>query len=262
MHDPRYRPAQSRRLPHPPEVYRRRRIAAAVILLVLLGGIIAGILVGIRAFAGSGAEDPTDVQASGTATSAQKTPDETASEVPKRDPDARGDDEDDLDDDLDDDEEVKVAEGPCADSSLSVRATIDRAEYPIGDQPRFGVVVTNIGDTTCARDLGPAVQQISVRAVENDRRVWVNTDCAPTTGRDVWTLAPGDQAAFAITWSGTGSAPGCFGPRDAVDSGVYRVFAQVGEISAEPVEFAIFDPDAPEPEPESESPPPSPESGP
>lgn len=220
-----------------------------MILLVLIAGVVAGVLFGVRAIAGSGGDGVaggTDAQP--VTTSVTATPRETASELPERDTD---DDDGNEDSDLDDDdEEVKIAEGPCTDSGLTVRATIDRAEYPIGDQPRFGVVVTNIGDTTCARDLGAAVQQIAVRTVDGDRRVWVNTDCSPATGRDVWTLAPGDQAAFAITWSGTGSAPGCFGPREPVGPGVYRVVAQVGEISAEPVEFAIFDPHAPEPEPE------------
>lgn len=212
-----------------------------MVIVVVVGGVILG----IRAFAGSGNEEPA-----GTQPAATGTPEETPSEVPERDTG----DEDDLAGDDEDDEEIKVAEGPCADSSLTVRATIDRPEYPVADQPRFGVIVTNIGDTTCARDLGAAVQQISVRSVDGDSRVWVNTDCSPPTGRDVWTLAPGDQAAFAITWSGTASAPGCFGPREPVGPGRYRVIAQVGEIAAEPVEFEIVDPREPEPEPTPASP--------
>ncbi|GGC76362.1 DUF4232 domain-containing protein [Hoyosella rhizosphaerae] len=255
MSDPGYRsPRPPRRLPHPPEVYRRRRIAAAVIVLFLVIVLAVGLFFAVRLVLGAGSGDNSDPQALVEAT-----------DEPDEDDDESGDDESlDADDEFDEvleedddfDDEPKIAEGPCLDSAMAVRATVDRTEYPVGDQPRFGMVITNIGDTTCARDLGPAVKQVSVRSVEGDRRIWVNTDCSPATGRDVWTLAPGDQAAFAITWSGTNSSPGCSGARQTVEPGEYRLFTQVGEVSAEPVTFSVFDPNAPEPEPEIEPSPP------
>ncbi|MBD8507306.1 hypothetical protein HT102_12510 [Hoyosella sp. G463] len=266
MHDPRYpSPRRPRPLPHPPEVYRRRRLVAAAVVLLLVLALIVGIILGIVALL-RGGDEPVPT-ASGSSASEQE---DSGEQDGERDDASDGDDagneevveettSEDLDaasDDLDD--EPKVAEGPCKDESITVRATIDRSEYLVGDQPRFGIVVTNIGDSTCARDLGPAVQQVTVRAVEGDRRTWVNTDCAPVTGRDVWTLAPGDQVAFAITWSGTSSAPGCSGSRNPVAPGEYRVLAQVGEVESEPVQFAVIDPSVPEPEPEAALPSPLP----
>ncbi len=240
-----------------------------LLVLALIVGIILGVLALFR-----GGDEPSPSAAASTSTSEQddtdeqaaepgdsqdgKEPEELVEETPSEDPDGSSEGSDDLED------EPKVAEGPCKDESITVRATIDRAEYLVGDQPRFGIVVTNIGDTTCARDLGPAVQQVTVRTVEGDRRTWVNTDCAPSTGRDVWTLAPGDQVAFAITWSGTSSAPGCSGSRNPVAPGEYRVMAQVGAVESEPVQFSVIDPSVPEPEPEAALPsplPPSPPAG-
>ncbi|WP_278314307.1 hypothetical protein [Lolliginicoccus levis] len=275
MHDPRYpSPRRPRRLPHPPEVYRRRRIVAAAVVLLLVLALIVGIIVGVVALFRGGDEQPPSAAASSSASEQdgaseqageqddapggeQQGAEEVVEEAPADDSEPGSEDLEDLD------EEPKVAEGPCKDESISLRATIDRAEYLVGDQPRFGIVVTNIGDTTCARDLGPAVQQVMVRAVEGDRRTWVNTDCAPGTGRDVWTLAPADQVAFAITWSGTSSAPGCSGSRNPVAPGEYRVTAQVGEVESEPVQFTVIDPSVPEPEPEAAlpSPPPPPPAG-
>lgn len=131
-----------------------------------------------------------------------------------------------------------VAPGQCPDQSMAVKASPDQPSYPVGGEPGFTIVVTNIGTTACERDLGSGLQQVLVYTLDG-QRLWSNIDCFPTTAPDVRTLQPGEQAPFTVKWSGTTSVPGCEAPREAVGPGGFSVVGQLGQLRSAPETFNL-----------------------
>jgi hypothetical protein len=118
----------------------------------------------------------------------------------------------------------------CPDHSLAVKVTVAQPAYRVGEQPVFGIVITNISTAPCVRDMGSGLQQVSVQSLDGQRRLWSSTDCDPGGPADIRTLNGGQQAAFTLTWSGTSSQPGCTGERVPVPAGAYAVIAQFGSM--------------------------------
>ncbi|MEV6068751.1 hypothetical protein AB0L82_19555 [Nocardia sp. NPDC052001] len=129
--------------------------------------------------------------------------------------------------------------GQCSDQSLAVKVNVGQPTYKTGEQPVFGIVITNISSTACERDMGSGLQLVSVQSLDGQRRLWASTDCYPDGTPDMRTLMPGQQAAFTVTWSGASSQPGCAGDRVPVPSGPYTVVAQLGSVRSSPEPFNI-----------------------
>ncbi|MFG1784778.1 hypothetical protein ACGFIU_20255 [Rhodococcus oryzae] len=132
-----------------------------------------------------------------------------------------------------------VPAGQCPDQSLAIKASSNQPNYPSGQEPQFGIVVTNIGSATCERDLGAGMQQVLVYSLDGQQRIWSNTDCFPNTAPDIRSLKPGEQAAFTVKWSGATSEPGCTAPRNPVGAGAYTVVGQLGALRSTPEPFNI-----------------------
>ncbi|MFE3189160.1 hypothetical protein ACFXHA_09140 [Nocardia sp. NPDC059240] len=212
--------------PLPPEIYWRRRaaaIGAIVIALALVIWIAFALLKGggdhkadakpaatssaaaKPAGSSSGAPDPSSAKPSGS-TSAGAAP---------------------------------AAQGQCPDQSLAVKVTVGQPTYKTGDQPQFGIVITNISSAACERDMGSGLQLVQVQSLDGQRKLWSSTDCFPDGTPDMRTLAPGQQAAFTVTWSGSTSQPSCAGDRVPVPAGPYTVVAQLGSVRSAPEPFNI-----------------------
>jgi hypothetical protein len=125
---------------------------------------------------------------------------------------------------------------PCADDMLGVTAEIDRAEHRVGQRPTLRLVVTNISDQPCVRDLDPARQEIVVWSPAGER-LWSSNDCVNGARLDLRTLVPGQPVAFAVAWAGRTSAPGCAGARTVVPAGDYRVMSRVDGVISPPTDF-------------------------
>ena len=93
----------------------------------------------------------------------------------------------------------------CPDSTLAVKGITSQPNYVVGDQPKFTMVVTNIGLVACKRDVGAAVLAAYVYGLDNNR-LWSNLDCAPSNETLVKTFNPGEQVTTEVTWTGMGSA--------------------------------------------------------
>ena len=94
----------------------------------------------------------------------------------------------------------------CPDSTLAVKGITNEPRYAIGDQPKFTMVVTNIGLVACKRDVGAAVLAAYVYSLDN-KRLWSNLDCAPSNETLVKTFNPGEQVTTEVTWTGTIRVP-------------------------------------------------------
>ena len=129
----------------------------------------------------------------------------------------------------------------CPDSTLAVKGLTNAPQYFIGDQPKFTMVVTNIGLVPCKRDVGAAVLAAYVYSLDN-KRLWSNLDCAPSNETLLKTFTPGEQVTTAVTWTGMGSSPHCPLPRPAIGPGTYNLVVQLGNLRSLPVPFILNQP--------------------
>jgi hypothetical protein len=132
----------------------------------------------------------------------------------------------------------------CPDSALAVKGITNQPQYVVGEQPKFTMVVTNIGLVGCKRDVGAAVLAAYVYSLDNSR-LWSNLDCAPSNETLVKAFQPGEQVTTEVTWTGMGSAPGCPLPRQPIGPGTYNLVVQLGNLRSATVPFILAAPQAP-----------------
>ncbi|WP_231750786.1 hypothetical protein, partial [Mycobacterium sp. NAZ190054] len=129
----------------------------------------------------------------------------------------------------------------CPDSTLAVKGITNQPQYVVGDQPKFTMVVTNIGLVACQRDVGAAVLAAYVYSLDNER-LWSNLDCAPSNETLIRTFQPGEQVTTEVTWTGMGSAPNCPLPRQPIGPGTYNLVVQLGNLRSATVPFILAQP--------------------
>ncbi|UGT40069.1 DUF4232 domain-containing protein [Nocardia yamanashiensis] len=213
--------------PLPPEIYWRRRALAIGALVVALAIVI---WVAFALLRGGGGDDAKADGKTTTSAGATNKPAGSSSGAPESSapkPSGSGA------------SAAPAASGQCPDQSLAVKVNVGQPTYKTGEQPVFGIVITNISSSACERDMGSGLQLVSVQSLDGQRKLWASTDCYPDGTPDVRTLNPGQQAAFTVTWSGATSAPGCAGERVAVSPGPYTVVAQLGSVRSSPEPFNI-----------------------
>ena len=242
--------------PLPPQIYWRRRGLALGIAVVVVAIAIA-IFVAVMSGGGANSKNankPGTSQASGKPQPEVKTPvmpPAVQSPAPTPTPTAAVEPP-----------PVLMEGDDCPDSTLAVKGLTNEPRYVVGDQPKFTMVVTNIGLVACQRDVGAAVLAAYVYSLDN-KRLWSNLDCAPSNETLVKTFNPGEQVTTEVTWTGMGSAPQCPLPREPIGPGTYNLVVQLGNLRSASVPFILAEqapsPDAPppaEPAPAEGSPPP------
>ena len=133
------------------------------------------------------------------------------------------------------------ASGPvaCSNSMLTVGAEIDRPQHRVGDRPVLRLVITNSSGQPCVRDIDSARQEIVVWNGNQSVKLWSSNDCSNAASTDLRTLVPGQPVAFAVTWAGRTSTPGCARPRTALPPGRYQVLSRLDDIISRGVPFTI-----------------------
>jgi hypothetical protein len=221
--------------PLPPQIYWRRRGLALAIAVVVIGAVAAVVITVLTGNAGADTKHTAKPAANPPASQAPnplpevkspitplpppvpQTPTATAAVVP---PPVLKDGDD------------------CPDSTLAVKGITSQPHYVVGEQPKFTMVVTNVGLVGCQRDVGAAVLAAYVYSLDN-QRLWSNLDCAPSNESLVKKFSPGEQVTTEVTWTGMGSAPQCPLPRPPIGPGTYNLVVQLGNLRAAPVPFII-----------------------
>ncbi len=126
---------------------------------------------------------------------------------------------------------------PCTNAMLAVTAEVGSPEHRVGERPVLRLVVTNVSDQPCVRDLDSARQEIVVWSGDGADRLWSSNDCANVASIDLRTLVPGQPVAFSVRWAGRTSIPGCAEERTVVPPGAYRVMTRVDDIISAPTPF-------------------------
>lgn len=242
--------------PLPPEIYWRRRALAVGVLVVVLA-VIVGLIFWISGGDDGGKNTANSSDLTGTPSyalpSAYSDPSASSSAAPggvsggsggggvagPGESQAAGQPGTGGQTPAGDTPEPVPASGLCPDQNVSVVLYTDKPVYNEGDQPIFTIAVTNAGLSECTRDVGKAMQNVTVLNLSGDRRIWASGDCAPVEGVNNQLLKPGQQVKETIDWSGTTSSPGCEAPREAVAPGSYQAVAKIGEKASEPITFNV-----------------------
>jgi hypothetical protein len=128
---------------------------------------------------------------------------------------------------------------PCTNAMTGVTAEIDQPTHKVGEHPVLRLVVTNTSPQPCVRDLDASRQEIVVWSGDGKLRLWSSNDCGNAGSPDLRTLIPGQPVAFAVTWAGRTSTPGCAAARTVVPAGSYRVMTRLDDDISAPTPFQL-----------------------
>ena len=207
----------------------RRRVAALVILLV----VVALLVWGLSAFARSGKTDETE-----------NTP-ETVSEAPSTtlatEPTVQLSEESTPSSTQPSEETVAapVKKGSCELADLEIHASSNQPSYAIGVQPVFYMEVKNPTDTDCVINLDDNLLRFEVYDMATNDRIWSDTDCYPPVAAGNVEFAPGEKRRWEARWSVTASQPGQCDNRPEVKAGSYFLHGVIGDNASDASPFNI-----------------------
>jgi hypothetical protein len=120
---------------------------------------------------------------------------------------------------------------------LEVRAEVDVPQHRVGERVLLRLVVINVSDRPCVRDLDPERLEIVVWSADGGTRLWSSNDCSSAKGAKPRTLVPGEPVASSVRWAGRTSEPGCPARRATVPAGEYRLLSRVDDVISGPTQF-------------------------
>lgn len=250
------------RTPLPPEIYMRRRVAALVIILVL----VLGLIVAWAALRGGGDDNaqPTGESASLTtatrgtedmpagsgtalASSAAATvasessvaPDTAAGEsgAAKASAEASTGAASDTPAAA---PELEAKKATCELADLVLTASTDQPVYAAGAEPTIYMTVENPTAADCIIDLDQEKMSFSVYAMDTNVHVWTDTDCNPSVQSGRQTFKAGETRTFQAVWSRLASAPGQCDNREAAPAVAYFAHVVIGSNHSPSQDFRLL----------------------
>ena len=125
----------------------------------------------------------------------------------------------------------------CTDQDVALVSQVAASSYKVGQKPLFRLVIANIGDKPCSRDLDPGLQGLVINGPSG--QLWASNDCDANHKPDVRVLDPGKPLVFSLSWAGRTSHPGCGGTRTSVGPGTYQLIGKLGPLSSGPAPFTL-----------------------
>ncbi|MFQ6156582.1 hypothetical protein ACLMMA_08860 [Micrococcus luteus] len=210
-----------------PAVYRRRRLVAALLALVLL--ILVGWAVVALVRAGIGAFSSEDA-----APSAAPTPVHSPSPAPATDAESGS-------------ASPTVAledAAECQPSDLRIVASADRSEYQRGEEAELRLGITNLSSTPCRTDVGTARQEFTIRTAEGDD-VFSTRICQADPAEAQRVLYPHEELTAVYRWSGRASSQDCGRLGALAEPGPHLLTVSLGDVTSRPVALKILEELAP-----------------
>lgn len=226
--------------PLPPEVYMRRRVAALVIILVVVGLVVWGLTAWARSGSGSpdGAESTAPATPTEQVTTEPTVPEPTDEATTTTTPTTAGTSP--AQPTGSTEPSVNAAgKTTCELQDLSIEASTSAPSYAVGEQPVFYMKVDNPTAADCQVNLDEQQLRFEVYEMASNRRVWSDTDCYPSVVVGQETFKPNEPRTFQARWSGTGSQPGQCANREPVGPGSYYLHAVIGNDASNPVDFTL-----------------------
>ena len=212
----------------------RRRVAALVILLV----VVALLVWGLSAFARSGKTDETEntpetvAEAPSTTLATEPTVQlseesttPSSSEAPTQPTEETA--------------AAPVKKGSCELADLQIHASSNQPSYAVGVQPVFYMEVENPTDTDCVINLDDDLLRFEVYDMATNDRIWSDTDCYPPVAAGNVEFAPGEKRRWEARWSATASQPGQCDNRPEVKAGSYFLHGVIGDNASDASPFNI-----------------------
>jgi hypothetical protein len=187
------------------QVYRRRRIAVAVILIIAVFGFMK-LVSAVAAVVQEKWEAADKVTPSNPITSSAPPTNNVA--------------------------DIKA----CADTDIAVQAFFDTesSEFDVTTDVVIHATITNISQEKCARDIGSKSNEIIVLD-SNNQQIWSSDFCPVKQQINLAELQPGDVARVTLTWGGNVNPKKCGKTAAHVALGNYSIVARNGETESEPL---------------------------
>lgn len=195
----------------PPEIYWRRRIVAAI------GVVLVFVVIYFLATSPGGKAD-------GTATSKSAEP--SVSEDPAVDPSALASGD---------------ASRSCTSADVTLTMTANPGSFAGSALPVFDVAIKQTGLTPCRLDTAAADTELLITSGSD--RIFSSLDCPAdaTINARQFVLQPDASEAFQVTWNRQRSAPGCSTVAAAPRAGTYHAVLTVQGIEGNDTTFGLTD---------------------
>ena len=206
---------QVRSTPSSARVYRRRRLAVLIALLVAIG---------LLVWAGFGVASvlrPADPGATGQGTGAVAGGTGSASPQPSQE----------------NTNEPTPEPTSCLDGDVSLRASTAQGTHGPAENPVLVMTITNEGKFDCSVNVGTSQQDFSVTSGSD--RIFSTSDCVQDPTDTEITIKPGASETARFTWTRVRSAPGCKVINAKPRPGWYGFIAKLGDLTSENAKFEL-----------------------
>lgn len=218
---------------HPPSVYRRRRLAVFLVLLLVVGGVWMAVAQPWK----DGGPLSFLLPASESASPEPSKDGETAPPAVVDVPDPSGEPSPSTSASSSPTPKATPTLGPCDPAVLTVEALTDKQSYGANEKPGFSIRLTNTGGVDCTLDVGTATQRF---VVTSGADVWWNSQhCQKDSAAQVVVLAAGKtvQTTTPLVWDRTRSAKNSCDAKNRAQAGgggaSYHLAVEIGGVPAE-----------------------------
>ncbi len=190
--------------PEPPTIYWLRRAAVVLVVVTLIAGL-------WWFFIGRSGETQTI---------------QTAAETPIA-----------VDEEIDAAALVATEPQECVEDDIRVRARMDKKSMPAGSKPQVTLVIRNMGEVPCLREVGPRANELAITS--GGYSVWTSKHCNTSKKSNVVLLEPSQRAATTIRWNGRLSKKGCPDKTAAAKPGSYELVGRNGDVTSKKERFSL-----------------------
>jgi hypothetical protein len=214
-------------------IYQRRRIAALIVVLV----VVALAIWAAVALRGGPSDNPdpepaavttTEQTTSTTPTSASDSP--TSSSPTSSAAPSSGEPTSTV---------AADAKKTCALSDLVITASTSKPTYAEGEEPVLYMTVHNPTAVECEIDLDEDSLRFEVYDLATNARVWSDIDCNPAVLTGTRAFPSGEDRYYEAIWSRTTSAPNQCTNRQPVPAGSFYVHTVIGDNPSQPQTFNL-----------------------
>jgi len=206
--------------PEEPQVYWRRRVMLAVVALITLVIIVRSLTGGGDTAAAVATSTPAATQPVATPAPSLEVASPTPETIqPTADPTV-----------------PPVGEGECSDADTSIRVLVDRETTAVGEGVHIKMIVKNISDKTCKRDVGSGANEVTV--ISGPALIWSTDHCNASTDKNLVELTPGQEWSVKVVWIGKQTAKGCK-VRNMAEPGAYWAHGRNASLNSDGVRFVV-----------------------
>ncbi|MGX1738051.1 hypothetical protein ACWIB8_02635 [Corynebacterium flavescens] len=232
-------PAQPKKLPQ--EVYTRRRVAALVVILVVVALFIWAVT---SLFGGSGKDNNADSVAVTSTTAPQETSAASATSETSQSTESSTSSKSSEAEESTESSEPSTplaadAKRTCELADLQITATAAEDTFAPGALPVFYMRVHNPTAADCVINLDENQLRFEVYGLSTNARMWADTDCYPAVETGEQVFKSNSDRNFKAEWSRRTSKPGQCTDRQEAPTGGYYVHAVLGDNPSAPTPFNL-----------------------